>query len=263
MNCPTCGKYLAKGYPFCTFCKKEVVIEPEIVEASPADLDAVQEDAPPALSPQNAAPPLTMSSVEEPAASPNPASPFAAKFETIRCSRAYSDRNSTERLAQVPQIPQWQMAIAKGLPIFLLLFMIPFLAVPFLIFSVVIFGGARGFMLCPLAFFLLFFVTIASVIIFVARKVFSQTKAKTAEYERSPIEATSAIIMGRRTVVSGGGHNHHHVHHRYFITVEFEDGQRREFDVISGTLPGRIVDGDAGIVFTRGSILCDFDRVVV
>ncbi|PQO39402.1 hypothetical protein C5Y96_02110 [Blastopirellula marina] len=76
------------------------------------------------------------------------------------------------------------------------------------------------------------------------------------------VDAIAAIVTGKRTQVSGGGENSS-ASTSYFVTFEFEDGQRREFPVLDGSLYGRVSEDDAGVLFSRDKFAVDFDRVRV
>jgi hypothetical protein len=279
MNCPTCGKYLSKGDTYCTFCKKEVVVEPEVIvepivqqpvlvdKTSTADPQLSGNDASPEDPPLPAeeTPVIMASLADEPSRSEDPPPPATGPkkeiFEAVYRSEAYQNRNSAERLATVPRVPQWQVAIAKGLPVIILILMLPILAVPLLMSLFVFFAGGIKFALCPLVFFFLFLAVVVSIYL-AAKKSTSQTSTKKAGSQGPSIESIAAIIVGRRTVVSGGGDSFS-VHQNYLITAEFENGERQEYTALDGNLMGKVVDGDAGIIFVQGSFLCDFDRVVL
>ena len=66
--------------------------------------------------------------------------------------------------------------------------------------------------------------------------------------------------MAKRTAVSGGSGNTSATT-SYHLTAEFEDGNRAEFQPIHAELYGRLVEGDAGVLFSRAWVALDFDRV--
>jgi len=268
MNCPTCGKYLSKGDTYCTFCKKEVVIEPEMPapttdENIPVAPQPPIENAPPenAPLPAEVTPLITASLVDEPSRPESPPLPATGPrketFETVYRSEAFQNRQSTARLASVPRVPQWQVALTKGLPVIILIFMLPVLVVPLLMFLFMFLAGEVKFILCPLVFFLLLLTMIISIFL-AAKKSTLHSSKKKAGSQGPSIESFAAIIVGRRTTVWG---EHHH--QQYHLTAEFANGDRREYKALSGELAGKIVDGDAGVIFTQGTYLCDFDRVVL
>jgi len=48
-----------------------------------------------------------------------------------------------------------------------------------------------------------------------------------------------------------------------FITAQFDDGRRDEFALTTPDLHGKVIQGDAGVLFVRSTFVLDFDRVVV
>ena len=74
------------------------------------------------------------------------------------------------------------------------------------------------------------------------------------------------IVSDKRTHVwGGGGHHGHHMHRgrsrtSYYVTFEFEDGERREF-MMSGHKYGQIAQGDTGTLTYQGTRFHNFERV--
>jgi len=175
-------------------------------------------------------------------------------IEHVKQSAEYARRDSPERLAAVPRIP----ALINVFPIIF--------SVVFTMIALVITLGAwrmagaasAGFGLVGLIPLAMSIVPIGFVVlgIFIFRK--SLTKAR--EYKQAPVEARAAVIVGRRTAVSGGS-NHSSASTCYFVTAEFEDGRRQEFQPMRPSLFGRIAEGDAGVLFSRSDVALDFDRV--
>jgi hypothetical protein len=76
----------------------------------------------------------------------------------------------------------------------------------------------------------------------------------------SPLERRTALIADKRTEVSGGGNSDART--RYFVTLEFKDGRREEYDV-SGDLTGQVASGDVGVAYLKGQTVLDFRRLQV
>ncbi|RJE87576.1 DUF2500 family protein [Paenibacillus sp. 1011MAR3C5] len=97
---------------------------------------------------------------------------------------------------------------------------------------------------------------------------------------RAPQESAYARIIAKRMDVqshSNHNHNHHHNHHHhhhqenhightsssshtyYYITLEFDNGSRKEFLDVKG-LYGLVVEGDAGYAATKGDWIVAFER---
>lgn len=83
--------------------------------------------------------------------------------------------------------------------------------------------------------------------------------------EDSPRLSVPAIVKSKRTNISR--HSHHHDNHShshgstttYFITFEFESGDRSEFHV-SGKEYGMLAEGDIGTLTFQGTRYIDFTR---
>lgn len=86
-----------------------------------------------------------------------------------------------------------------------------------------------------------------------------------AKDKRKPIIPVNAKIVSRRTEVYS--HNHHdannHMHHssrtNYYVTFEFDNGERMEFEVADSKY-GYLVEGDRGILSFQGNLFVDFKR---
>jgi Protein of unknown function (DUF2500) len=111
-------------------------------------------------------------------------------------------------------------------------------------------AGAPGF------FFLIPLVALGVVGFGIAKGVSNTTKYRSAPLQRSP-----AIVVDERVKVSGGGKNSS-ARTAYFATLEFEDGQRREYSV-GQRLAGSITEGDAGVAYTKHKHLAAFERLSV
>ena len=80
-------------------------------------------------------------------------------------------------------------------------------------------------------------------------------------YKRSPLERMRAAVVDERIKVSGGGENSR-ARTTYYATLQFPDGDRREYEV-GEDIASDVVPGDIGIAFVKGVALVDFRRVDV
>jgi len=86
---------------------------------------------------------------------------------------------------------------------------------------------------------------------------------------RAPRRTVYARVAAKRMEVSGSSHVHHHAdgtpHHHfssrtdYYITLEFENGERREFLDVKN-LYGLVVEGDVGYAAIQGDWIVAFER---
>lgn len=87
---------------------------------------------------------------------------------------------------------------------------------------------------------------------------------------RAPQENAYARIVAKRMDVRSHSHHHHHQenhightstssHTYYYITLEFDNGSRKEFLDVKG-LYGLVVEGDAGYAATKGDWIVAFER---
>ncbi|PQO28720.1 DUF2500 family protein [Blastopirellula marina] len=110
-----------------------------------------------------------------------------------------------------------------------------------------------------------------SVGMFVVVFVFALTQFfKAFEVCAGPVKCFPVIVIGKRSKAGGA----YRASMSYFITLEFEDGQREEFPIYAESLYGRISVEDAGILFLRGHdeveaaflrsrYVADFERVQI
>lgn len=71
------------------------------------------------------------------------------------------------------------------------------------------------------------------------------------------------MVIDKRTHIWGGHHSGTHhtgAHTSYYITFEFENGDRQEF-MVSGRVYGQTVPGDTGTLTWQGTRFHDFQRV--
>jgi len=177
-------------------------------------------------------------------------------FRRVKQSAQYADRHSVERLEKLPKPGVGQM-------IFMGVFFAIFCSIA--LFIAVMAIGVAGFASLSENAFPFSIIPICMGIvplgmfglgIFMAIKMFGRYQAM----RDGKVEAVAAIVAGKRTQVSGGSGDSS-ASTAYYVTFEFEDGQRKEFPVYDGSLFGRISEDDAGILFSRAQFAVDFDRV--
>ncbi|MEW4564956.1 DUF2500 family protein [Bremerella sp. JC770] len=172
-------------------------------------------------------------------------------FRRVKQSAQYADRHSVERLEKLPKPGIGQM-------IFLGVFFAMFCGIA--LFITVVAVGVASEMGIPYAIipFCMGIVPLGmfGLGIFMAIKMFGRFQAM----RDGKVEAVAAIVAGKRTQVSGGSGNSS-ASTAYYVTFEFEDGQRQEFPVYDGSLYGRVSEEDAGVLFSRAQFAVDFDRV--
>ena len=125
------------------------------------------------------------------------------------------------------------------------------------------FEGGFGFMftLVPILVGIIFAIVIVG-IIWSAVRYFKNASA--------PRESVYARVVAKRMDVRTHTHTHHHpagehMHAtrssrtHYFITLEFEDGQRREY-LDTKNLYGLVVEGDEGYAAVQGDWIVAFER---
>lgn len=123
--------------------------------------------------------------------------------------------------------------------------------------------GDAMFNIVPI-FVMIGFVVVFGLIIFTMGKGIVQWKKN----EDSPRLSVPAIVKTKRTDVSR--HTHHHTepnHHnhvtsstRYYVTFEFESGDRSEF-MVSGSEFGQLAEGDMGKLTFQGTRYLGFERM--
>ncbi len=125
------------------------------------------------------------------------------------------------------------------------------------------FGGGFNFMftLVPIIIAIGFVVVIGGIIF---------NGARYAKNARSPKESVYARVVAKRMDVRTSTHHHghgagDHMHAtrssrtHYFITLEFENGDRREYLDVKG-LYGLVVEGDQGYAAVQGDWIVAFER---
>ena len=79
-----------------------------------------------------------------------------------------------------------------------------------------------------------------------------------ASNNSSPVLTLSARVIGKRTQTYGG-HGESSVRTAYYLTFEFDNGQREEFHVL-GSEYGLLVEGDTGLLTYQGTRYHEFNR---
>lgn len=117
------------------------------------------------------------------------------------------------------------------------------------------------FSIFPFLFFLVFALIIGGI-------VFSIVKY--ARNARAPQETAYARIVSKRMDVRHSTNHHHHGNNAightstssrtyYYITLEFDNGTRKEFLDVKN-LFGLVVEGDTGYAATKGDWIVAFER---
>jgi hypothetical protein len=173
-----------------------------------------------------------------------PPAAASSPFERIKQSPQYALHDARERLERLPQPGM----IATAIPV---VFFLVFIAASGFIALMALTMGFGGigmmFAIVPLGF------VVIGVLMLVA------TLQKAAKFRSSDSIGQPAIIRAKRTEVSGGGRDSSATT-SYYITAEFETGDRQEFAAESD-LYARVAEGDAGVLYTRADVAQDFDRV--
>ncbi|WP_456278738.1 DUF2500 domain-containing protein [Bacillus sp. AK128] len=124
--------------------------------------------------------------------------------------------------------------------------------------------GDLMFQIVPIFIAIIFVFVIGSIIFSVFKGIGQWHKN-----EQSPKLRVSAIVKSKRADVSRSSNMHHHqdnhhhhstsTHTRYFVTFEFESGDRLEFHV-SGKEYGLLSENDIGILNFQGTRYLGFER---
>ena len=123
--------------------------------------------------------------------------------------------------------------------------------------------GNSLFDFVPIFIYIIFAIVIISIIFSSVRGI-----QQWQRNEQSPRLSVPALVKTKRTNVSRhmhmNGNNDFHSHHTststtYFVTFEFESGDRSEFTV-SGKEYGLLAEGDTGILTFQGTRYLGFER---
>ena len=121
-------------------------------------------------------------------------------------------------------------------------------------------GFAMGFGLFGVMFTIVFVLVIGTFIITAIKGIGQWNKNN-----HSPRLTVPATVVAKRTNVSrhrhGGthGHNHYYTSTTYYVTFQFESGDRLELHVPSSQF-GYLVEGDRGQLSFQGTRFLGFER---
>ena len=113
------------------------------------------------------------------------------------------------------------------------------------VFITVMFATVGG----PIAIFPLLFVVFGLTMAFGGLK-------RSSSFRAAPLQRFRAAVIDERVKVSGGGKNSR-ASTTYYATLQTQEGQRTEFEVIEETA-SKVAAGDIGLAFVKGGILLDF-----
>jgi len=183
-------------------------------------------------------------------------------FARIKRSDAYAQRDSPQRLAELPKLPAFVKNMMYVVPVAFTVLSFIFMVGMWTVAGVFRFKGAAlgdGFEGEISLVLLLMSVVPAAFVVF-GLLFLRSIGRRFREFQQAPTLARPAVIVGKRTQVSGGSGDSS-ASTAYFLTAEFEDGSRKEFPVFNPGLYGRLAEDDAGVLFTRGPAALDMDRV--
>ncbi|NLH95901.1 MAG: DUF2500 domain-containing protein [Clostridiaceae bacterium] len=109
----------------------------------------------------------------------------------------------------------------------------------------------------PILFGFGFVMVLILIVVFVFRGISEWNRNN-----RSPVLAVDARVVAKRTSVSHhhhGGNHHHHTSTTYYVTFEFESGDRLELRVPDSEF-GYLVEGDMGRLTFQGTRYKGFER---
>ncbi len=125
-------------------------------------------------------------------------------------------------------------------------------------------GGDAMFQIVPIFIGIIFVIVIGSILISVFKGVGEWQKN-----EQSPRLSVPAVVTSKRIDVTKRSNMHHHndthhhhsssTHTKYFVTFEFESGDRSEFHV-SGKEYGLLSEDDNGVLSFQGTRYLGFER---
>ncbi|MEH7072716.1 DUF2500 domain-containing protein [Neobacillus drentensis] len=118
-------------------------------------------------------------------------------------------------------------------------------------------GLNDGFELFDIMFtiFPIFFIVVAGIILF----TFIKGIKTWSNNNKQPRLNVNAFVVSKRTEVSGGG-NDSHSRTWYYVTFQFESGDRMEFGV-NGQEYGLLAEGDNGELSFQGTRYHGFTRL--
>lgn len=169
-----------------------------------------------------------------------PSDTRAARFEAARRAPAYA-----RALDYEPSTGHLVVRSVSGAVVFAVFTVVALTIGVKLGFSGSMFGGGVGLLaVIPLA------------IAAYGASLVVKAVARTSAIRTSPTERHVALVRDERVKVSSGGRNSRATT-SYFVTLEYEDGRRKEHTV-DARLASRVASGDVGVAFERGGYLVDF-----
>jgi hypothetical protein len=116
-------------------------------------------------------------------------------------------------------------------------------------------AGSFMFQSAPIFIGVIFIIVIGFIIVSTIKGVSQWNKNN-----HSPRLTVPATVTSRRThIARRAGNDHHSSHTSYFITFEFESGDRSEFK-LAGTEYGQLAEGDQGLLTFQGTRYLGFER---
>lgn len=85
-----------------------------------------------------------------------------------------------------------------------------------------------------------------------------RSSGQSSKNRKQPVYSDPVLVKDKRTHVWGGG-NTSSANTSYYITFEFENGERQEF-MVSGKVYGEVAPGDTGTLTWQGTRFHDFQR---
>lgn len=166
-------------------------------------------------------------------------------FARIRASSAYQHASDNGRVEQLLQRDA-KVHLAKGASWFS--------------GGTIVFIVIAVFMMGPFCFFgLPLLPVVVTLWYFKNKSKFGSAMEQIQRVAANTMDGTPAIIVHRHSLAATPGHPK-----KCFVTLEFEDGQRREL-AVHDTLYRRLMHDDAGVAFCQreSGILAEFERVRV
>ena len=127
------------------------------------------------------------------------------------------------------------------------------------------FGGGFDlvFNLFPFMFLIVFAIVIGSILFSGAKYVRNASSPRETVYARVVAKRMDVRTQVNHHSAAGGMHPHTHATHssrtHYFITLEFDNGERREY-LDTKQLYGLVVEGDEGYAAVQGDWIVAFER---
>ncbi|QVY62062.1 DUF2500 domain-containing protein [Cytobacillus gottheilii] len=121
------------------------------------------------------------------------------------------------------------------------------------------YGGDLIFQIVPIIIGIIFVIVIGGILFNIFNGIGQWRKN-----EQSPRLSVPAVVKSKRTDVSRHANHHDHHHHvssstRYYVTFEFESGDRSELH-LSGKEYGLLSEGDSGVLDFQGTRYLGFER---